>query len=90
MQPHDVTTQSFLNSLVGVGVTLALLYWAKAVLIPVALALLGCLGDIGTENRFKECSPYHSGRVRANKTVNCGHMHPEHLGDLFSRLAFTQ
>ena len=47
-------------------------------------------GSIGTENRFKECSPYHSGRVRANKTVNCGHMHPEHLGDLFGRLAFTQ
>ena len=40
MQPHEVPPQSFLNSLVGVGVTLALLYWAKAVLIPVALALL--------------------------------------------------
>src|SRR5712691_5412073 len=37
---QEVPTQSFLNSLVGVGVTLALLYWAKAVLIPVALALL--------------------------------------------------
>ena len=39
-KPHDVPTPSFLNTLVGVGVTLALLYWAKAVLIPVALALL--------------------------------------------------
>ena len=38
--PKDVPTPSFLNILVGVGVTLALLYWAKAVLIPVALALL--------------------------------------------------
>jgi hypothetical protein len=51
---------------------------------------LWVFGSIGTENRFKECSPYHSGRVRANKTVNCGHMHPEHLSDLFGRLAFTQ
>ena len=39
-KPNEVPTQSFLNILVGVGVTLALLYWAKAVLIPVALALL--------------------------------------------------
>jgi len=38
--PKDVPTPSFLNILVGVGVTLALLSWAKAVLIPVALALL--------------------------------------------------
>jgi predicted PurR-regulated permease PerM len=38
--PKDVPTPSFLNILVGVGVSLALLYWAKAVLIPVALALL--------------------------------------------------
>jgi predicted PurR-regulated permease PerM len=38
--PKEVPTQSFLNILVGVGVTLALLYWAKAVLIPVALAIL--------------------------------------------------
>jgi predicted PurR-regulated permease PerM len=38
--PKEVPTQSFLNVLVGLGVTLALLYWAKAVLIPVALALL--------------------------------------------------
>jgi predicted PurR-regulated permease PerM len=40
MIPNEVPTPSFLQSLVGVGVTLALLYWAKAVLIPVALALL--------------------------------------------------
>ena len=53
-------------------------------------SLIWVFGSIGTENRFKECSPYPSGRVRANKTVNCGHMHPEHLGDLFGRLAFTQ
>src|SRR5216683_1877742 len=39
-RPNEVPTPSFLNILVGVGVTLALLYWAKAVLIPVALALL--------------------------------------------------
>jgi predicted PurR-regulated permease PerM len=38
--PKEVPTQSFLNILIGVGVSLALLYWAKAVLIPVALALL--------------------------------------------------
>src|SRR5688572_30386049 len=35
--PKEVPTQSFLNILIGVGVSLALLYWAKAVLIPVAL-----------------------------------------------------
>jgi len=40
MIPKEVPTHSFLNILVGVGVSLALLYWAKAVLIPVALALL--------------------------------------------------
>src|SRR2546430_10237094 len=40
MRPEESAPQSFLNSLVGVGVTLALLYWARAVLIPVALALL--------------------------------------------------
>jgi predicted PurR-regulated permease PerM len=39
MRP-EVPTQSFLTMLVGVGVSLALLYWAKAVLIPVALAIL--------------------------------------------------
>ena len=38
--PKEAPTQSFLNILIGVGVSLALLYWAKAVLIPVALALL--------------------------------------------------
>ena len=38
--PREVSTQSFLNVLVGLGVILALLYWAKAVLIPVALAIL--------------------------------------------------
>src|SRR5215468_3644790 len=38
--PKDVSTLPFLNGLIGLGVTLALLYWAKAVLIPVALALL--------------------------------------------------
>lgn len=69
--------------------------WRKQ-MQPIRYPCLGCVycyrvfGSIGTENRFKECSPYHSGRVRANKTVNCGHMHPEHLGDLFGRLAFTQ
>src|SRR5262245_18587022 len=38
--PKDVSTPPFLNGLIGLGVTLALLSWAKAVLIPVALALL--------------------------------------------------
>ena len=38
--PQETPTQSFLNILVGMGVILALLYWAKAVLIPVALAIL--------------------------------------------------
>jgi predicted PurR-regulated permease PerM len=38
--PKEVPTQSFLNILVGMGVILALLYWAKAVLIPIALAIL--------------------------------------------------
>jgi predicted PurR-regulated permease PerM len=38
--PQEAPTQSFLNILVGMGVILALLYWAKAVLIPIALAIL--------------------------------------------------
>jgi predicted PurR-regulated permease PerM len=38
--PKEVPTQSFMNILIGVGVILALLYWAKAVLIPIALAIL--------------------------------------------------
>jgi predicted PurR-regulated permease PerM len=38
--PGTGSTQSFLNILVGLGVILALLYWAKAVLIPVALAVI--------------------------------------------------
>ena len=38
--PREVPMQSFLNVLVGLGVMLALLYWAKAVFIPVALAVL--------------------------------------------------
>jgi predicted PurR-regulated permease PerM len=38
--PKEAPTQSFLNILVGMGVILALLYWAKAVLIPIALAML--------------------------------------------------
>jgi predicted PurR-regulated permease PerM len=38
--PQEVRTQSFLNVLVGLSVILALLYWAKAVFIPIALAVL--------------------------------------------------
>src|SRR4030095_8849224 len=38
--PKSGSPPSFPNVLVGLGVILALLYWAKAVVIPVALAIL--------------------------------------------------
>jgi len=39
LRPRDVPTRPFVNVLVGLGVSIALLYWAKAVVIPVALAV---------------------------------------------------
>ena len=82
---EDVATSGF-------DAVMSHVHWVYCAYIVLHLSPPGVwvFGSIGTENRFKECSPYHSGRVRANKTVNCGHMHPEHLGDLFGRLAFTQ
>src|SRR4029453_4135088 len=38
--PKEAPTQSFLNILIGMGVILPLLYWAKGGLIPIAPAIL--------------------------------------------------